>query len=81
MKTTLQVNANSIEAVKFLEFARTLPFVSEQGKSIEDASDQIPNLAYTHEERIASVQEGMEDIRAGRTYTTAEVFKPYEKWL
>jgi predicted transcriptional regulator len=79
MTTVFQIDGDSIAAMKFIEYARTLPFVTEQ--STQDAFEPIPNLAYTDKERIASVLEGMEDIKAGRTYTTAEVFKPYEQWL
>ncbi len=73
MTTTFQVNSDSIEAVKFIEFARTLPFVKEKKTKKEEPFEQIPGLAYTAEERIASVLQGLEDYRAGRIVSNEDM--------
>ncbi len=41
--------------------------------------EPIPGHAYTHEERIAGINESLADFEAGRVYTSEEVFKPYEQ--
>ncbi len=71
--TTLIIRENSPEAKKFIEFAKTLPFVEESRDEDEEEFERIPGLPYTKEERIASVRRSMEDIRAGRVYSAKEV--------
>jgi hypothetical protein len=70
--TTLQINANTPDAMRFLEYARTLPFIREKQ---EESLERIPGLAYTHEERIASALQGLEDYRAGRVISNEEMGK------
>lgn len=60
--TTLHITADSPEARKFIAFAKTLPFV--EAKTEKDF-ERIPGLAYTREERIASVLDSEEEYRAG----------------
>ncbi|MDL2251416.1 hypothetical protein LJC12_01035 [Odoribacter sp. OttesenSCG-928-J03] len=66
---TLIINENSPEARRFIEFAKTLPFVRD-----ESAVERIPGLPYTREERIATVHCAEEDYIAGR-YKTSEEMK------
>jgi hypothetical protein len=70
---TLQVNADSPAAMKFIEYARSLPFVTEK-RTTREAFERIPGLPYTHEERIAAVQRAEEDYAAGR-FVSSEVLK------
>ena len=66
--TTLIIHEDSAEAKKFIEFAKTLPFVEEE------IPERIPGLPYTKEERIASVRRSVEDYRTtGKTYTSEEL--------
>lgn len=39
----------------------------------DDAAGHIPGLAYTKEERMASVRKAMKDIKAGNIYSAEEV--------
>ncbi len=83
--TTVQLNAKKLEIISGLMNIDDEKTVTKLWKVVRKAEEvpfeRIPGLAYTHEERIAAVEEGLEDIRAGRTFTTEEVFKPYEQWL
>ncbi len=83
--TALQLNTKKLEIIEMLigiSDEKILAQISSLiRKSLENPSEHIPGLAYTHEERIAAVREGMEDIKAGRVGTDEEAFKPYEQWL
>ncbi len=83
--TTVQLNAKKLEIISGLMNIDDEKTVTKLWKAVRKAEavpfERIPGLAYTREERIAAAQEGLEDIRAGRTFTTEEVFKPYEQWL
>lgn len=57
--TTLIIRDNSPEAKKFIEFAKTLPFVEVS------TSDDIPGLPYTREERITAIRETEVDYERG----------------
>ena len=52
---------------------RQLKGVSEVKVQREKAFERIPGLPYTDEERIASVREAMQDVRAGRVYSAEDV--------
>jgi hypothetical protein len=78
MTTTLQINANSPEAIKFLEFARTLPFISE--KRAKPKSQEADFRPMTMEEFNAEIDRAMEDYRAGRYITSAELKKKMASW-
>jgi hypothetical protein len=67
MATTLQIDTNSSEAIKFLEFARTLPFVSEEGGSRQKIPfGRIHGMPYTVEQLRARIAEAEEDYAAGQ---------------
>jgi hypothetical protein len=75
MTTTLQIDVSTPEAVKFIEFARTLPFVSERrAKQKEDIRPM------TMEEFNAEIDGAMEDLRAGRVISSAELKKRMASW-
>ena len=40
----------------------------------------IPGLPRTNEEKLASVERGMEEYRNGLSYTTEELFKKHPEW-
>ncbi len=63
--TTLRITNSSPEAMRFLEYARTLPFVEEDGA--------IRSLPRTPEELREAVRQAEEDICAGHTYSMEEV--------
>ncbi len=63
--TTLHITADSPEARKFVAFAKTLPFVEEKKPEKNRDIESIPGLAYTREERIASVLDAEEEYRIG----------------
>ena len=82
------MNATTLEVMK-AEFARailteqdenllkkTITFFSEEKKAA-----QAPPCQYTTEELGERLAQSEADIKAGRTFSTAEVFKPYEQWL
>lgn len=81
--TTLHINDSSPEALKFLENARTLPFVTEE-RSLHEEDDisfeRIPGLPYTREERLASVRRSEEDFRAGRVISHEDLMKEVRTW-
>ena len=65
--TTLIIHEDSAEARKFIEFAKTLPFVEEE------ITGRIPGLPYTKEERLAAIRRAEEDYAAGRFVTSDEL--------
>ena len=73
--------------MKFLEYARTLPFVREKqerrprrAEEDEIPFERIPGLSYTREERIASVRRGYEDGLAGRVISHEDLMKEVRTW-
>lgn len=76
--TTFRITSDSPEAIKFIEFARTLPFVEEKKSRKSPAPDRIPGLAYTREERIASVRRAVDEHRrTGISFSQEEM----ERWV
>ncbi len=63
--TTLRITGNSIEALRFLEYARTLPFIEEDKR--------FSSLPHTSEELHEAVLRAEQDVKAGRTYTMDQV--------
>ncbi len=63
--TTLRITNNSPEAMRFLEYARHLPFVEEDNRIHE-----VPHTAAELREAVLSAEV---DIRAGRTYSMEQV--------
>jgi predicted transcriptional regulator len=53
----------------------TKEFLNEEDENV------IPGVPRTAEELNAAVAMAMEDIEAGRTYTTEELFKKHPEWL
>jgi hypothetical protein len=74
--TTLQIIGNSPDAMKFLEFARTLPFIRE--KLEEKPVELTPPCQYTVEEMRKGIRQAIDDYRAtGITYPQEEI----ERWI
>ena len=83
--TTVLINENTPEGhnlVKVIEAMRRLSTavlcVYDETNAVMDSRpfEKIPGLPYTDEERIASIREAEEDLRAGgRTYTTEEIMQ------
>jgi hypothetical protein len=68
-------NESYPQTIPMMDFVRSLSFTGiEKGRS-------APPCRYTIEQAHERLDRAMEDIRAGRTFTTEEVFRPYEKWL
>ncbi len=84
--TTLHITSDTPEAMRFLEYARTLPFVREKRErrprhAEEDLPfERIPGLPYTQEERIASVRKSEEEIAAGRVISHEDLMKEVRTW-
>ena len=76
--TTLHITADTPEARKFIAFAKTLPFVEEKKLEKERDFERIPGLAYTREERIASVLDAEEEYRVGGISFSQ---KNMERWV
>ncbi len=75
MTATVKINLGSPQAVSLVNYLETLPFaeVKRTGKVSKETFEPIPGFAYTHEERMASVEKGLADIEAGRTFTMEQV--------
>jgi hypothetical protein len=71
---TLQITGNSLEANKFIEFARTLPFVREQYSEDEDIRPM------TLKEYNAMLDEAEEDYRNGRFVSHEEMGRRIASW-
>jgi predicted transcriptional regulator len=76
--TAVQLNAKKLEIISLLmntddEKKVTKILNIARKEDAGDAFEPVPGLAYTREERLASVRRGYEDIKAGRTYTMDEV--------
>ena len=78
--TTFRITSDSPEAIKFIEFARTLPYVEEKKSRKSPAPDRIPGLAYTREERIAAALQGLDDYRAGRVISHENMGRLIDSW-
>jgi hypothetical protein len=78
---TLEYDAGSPEAVTFIEYIRTLPFIREKRTKTEGAFERIPGVPYTVEQLRERAARADADIAAGRTIPHEEVFKPYRQWL
>ncbi len=84
--TTFHITAKTPEALKFIEFARTLPFVEEKKTkktttpSPDSSLDRIPGLPYTREECIASAMQGLEDYHAGRVISHEDMGRLIDTW-
>ncbi len=71
----MQIVGNSPEAINFLEYALTLPFIREERAEKQDASERIPGLAYSHRERLADLRQAKESYDAGRYISHEEMGK------
>ena len=73
--TTMQLNAKKLEIISMLMDTDDEKKVDKMWKLArkEESFEPIPGLAYTHEERMASVEKGLADIEAGRTFTMEQV--------
>jgi hypothetical protein len=58
---------------------KVIAYIRKTKKALTHGQDIIPGLPRTDEEKLASIREAQEDIRAGRVHTMEEIFKPYEK--
>jgi hypothetical protein len=78
--TTLQITGNTPEAMGFLEYARTLPFIREK-RTKERAAELTPPCQYTTlEEFRAAVFEGMEAYRRGDVISQEDLEKEMLTW-
>ena len=76
--TTVVIDNTNPQAQDLLDYVRSFSFVKVIGNktkkaNAEEVFERIPGLAYTQEERIASVRKSMEDVRAGRVYSAEQV--------
>jgi predicted transcriptional regulator len=83
--TAIQLNEKKLEIIGMLMNTDNEKTVMQLWNIAHEAEqtllEHIPGIAHTNEELIAAVNEGLEDIRAGRVYSTEEIFKPYAQWL
>jgi hypothetical protein len=82
---TLEYDADSIEAMKFIEYVRTLPFVREirerrMTRQMKRERTKEYLRPMTMEEYRAKIARAMADIDAGRTITTEELRKKVATW-
>ncbi len=73
--TTVQLNAKKLEIITMLMNTDDEKTVDKMWKLArqEEIFEPIPGFAYTREERIESVMNGLADIEAGRTFTMEQV--------
>ena len=73
--TTMQLNAKKLEIISMLMDTDDEKKVDKMWKLArkEESFEPIPGFAYTHEERMATVEKGLADIEAGRTFTMEQV--------
>jgi hypothetical protein len=85
---TLEYDADSVEATKFIEFVRTLSFVREirerrANKLTREQKRELKKEYFrpmTLEEYRADIDRATEDIKAGRTITSAELKRQMASW-
>ena len=71
MTATFQVHADSPQAIKFIEYMRTLPFVEEKkAKKVSNGSDLRPMTMDEFHRRIARSEE---DFAAGRVVSNEDM--------
>lgn len=80
--TTITINVDKgFDAYSIAESIRHFKGVRKvEVQDAEPRFERIPGLAYTKEERIASVRKGMEDVRAGRTISLEELERRMATW-
>ena len=75
--TTVVIDNTNPQAQDLLDYIRSFSFAkvieNKRKADVEEVFERIPGLAYTREERIASVRKSMEDVRAGRVYSAEQV--------
>jgi len=75
--TTVVIDNTNPQAQDLLDYIRSFSFAkvidNKRKANVEEVFERIPGLAYTQEERIASVRKSMEDVRAGRVYSAEQV--------
>ncbi|MDR2147076.1 MAG: hypothetical protein LBE91_11515 [Tannerella sp.] len=78
--TTVELNMRKLEFIKdFLEEDddEIVLMQIDFFRSLKEPFEKIPGLAYTDEERIASVKRGLEQHRQGLGASQEEVFAKY----
>ncbi len=82
--TAMQLNAQKIDIIEMLigiDNEKTLSEISSFiRKSTNNDIERIPGLAYTLEERIASVRESEEAIRRGDVISQEDLEKEIFSW-
>jgi hypothetical protein len=73
--TTVLIDETYPQAMPLVNYLKSLPFTQVEVRQ------PAPPCQYSIEQVHEKIDCAMEDIRAGRFFTTEEVFKPYEKWL
>jgi hypothetical protein len=77
--TTLQITSNSPEAINFLGYARTLPFIHENPAK-ERATELAPPCQFTAEELRGEVDRAVEARKRGRFISHEEMGKRIASW-
>jgi hypothetical protein len=75
MKAIVSIDLNDPQALPLLNYLESLPFAKIESKK------SAPPCRYTQEEVRQRIDLAVNDIRQGKSFSTEEVFKPYEKWL
>jgi hypothetical protein len=75
---TLQITGDTPEAIKFFDFACTLPFVQEKKAKQIVTEDEFRPM--TMVEYNAMIDEALADIRAGRTISQDNLEKEILTW-
>lgn len=75
--TTLTITDNSPEAQRFLEYARTFPFVKE---TKEEKKRSARPCKYSIEELREHIDRSMEDLREGRFVTDEQLRNEMASW-
>jgi hypothetical protein len=82
--TAMQLEAKKLDIIEVLvgiNNEKSLAKISSlvrKSANTDDKYDRIPGLPYTHEERVASVRQSVDEYKAtGISYTQEEM----EKWI
>ena len=75
--TTVVIDNTNPQAQDLLDYIRSFSFAkvidNKRKANVEEVFERIPGLAYTQEERVASICSAEENIRKGNVYSVEQV--------
>ena len=79
--TTVVIDNNCSQATNLLNYISTFPFVRVVEENAKATTfERIPGLAYTQEQRLASIHKSEEELRMGLGISSEQLEKEIALW-